>query len=382
MKIAMIIERMDPSGGGRETSTAQVAAALAGRGHDVTVICQRGSWRGEGVELRRLGSRGLLRIDRLRNFVADVRKQIGLERFDIVHATLPIPGANVYQPRGGTIVGQTAASRRKRGLFGPVHAILFERFNACRRYLGRLERQVVADQRTACLAVSEMVAREFRNGLGRADNLHVVYNAVDIPQAGAELRADWRAELREKLRISESGLVFVTAATNFALKGVDHAIRALGKWCSRRKFAVDAHLVMIGSETPQDYHRIAGGYQVADRVTFVKPTDEMFKWYSAADVCILLSWYDPCSRVVLEAVRWGLPAITTAYNGAAEVLAQGAGVVIDSPKDKFAIVAAMNELTDPQTRGPYVQACSRLGDSLSIERHTDELLEVYAEVAK
>ena len=382
MKIAMVIERMNTSGGGRETSTAQVATALAARGHDVTVLCQQGTWQGEGIHLQQFGSRGILRVDRLKNFVADIRKHIGLERFDIVHTTLPIPGANVYQPRGGTIGGQIAASRRKRGLLGPAHAILFERFNACRRYLGKLEQQVVADKNTACLAVSEMVANEFRSGLSRADNLHMVYNAVDIPQADGALRASWRAELREKLKVSESGLIFVTAATNFQLKGVDHAIRAFSKWCRRQKFAAEARLVMIGNEEPQDYNRIASGYQVIDRVTFIKPTDEIFKWYSAADVCILLSWYDPCSRVVLEAVRWGLPAITTAYNGAAEVLNRGAGIVVDSPKAKAAIVAAMSELTDPQSRAKYVQACSRLGDSLSIDRHTDELLEVYGGVTK
>ena len=38
MKIALVIERMDPQRGGREVSTAQVAVALSRRGHEVTVL--------------------------------------------------------------------------------------------------------------------------------------------------------------------------------------------------------------------------------------------------------------------------------------------------------------------------------------------------------
>jgi len=58
MKIALIIERMEPSRGGRETSTAQIAQRLAELGHSVTVLCQQGSWPSDspGVEVVSLGA--------------------------------------------------------------------------------------------------------------------------------------------------------------------------------------------------------------------------------------------------------------------------------------------------------------------------------------
>jgi UDP-glucose:(heptosyl)LPS alpha-1,3-glucosyltransferase len=97
-------------------------------------------------------------------------------------------------------------------------------------------------------------------------------------------------------------------------------------------------------------------------------------------VNILLSWYDPCSRVVLEATRWGVPSITTTYNGAAEVLAQGCGIVVESPLDIQGAVAAMEKLADPSLRAQMSRKCLSASPRLSIERHVDELIRCYQEV--
>ena len=93
---------------------------------------------------------------------------------------------------------------------------------------------------------------------------------------------------------------------------------------------------------------------------------------------MLLSWYDPCSRVVLEAVRWGIPVITTAYNGAAEVLADGAGIVIASPDETDAAAAAMASLADAGERRRRSDACRAVAERVSIDRHVEGLLAAYA----
>jgi glycosyltransferase involved in cell wall biosynthesis len=107
-------------------------------------------------------------------------------------------------------------------------------------------------------------------------------------------------------------------------------------------------------------------------------TPDIFEWYSAADACILLSWYDACSRVVLEAVRWGLPCITTRFNGAAEILqSSGGGVVVDSPRDQGGVLAALDAMQDPERRLAFSRACIAAGERLSMDRHVDGLLKAY-----
>ena len=183
MRIAIVIERMDTSRGGRETSTAQIAAALAGKGHDVTLICQSGTWPDDAVEMVRLGRRrgqkGLTRVGRLRNFVAGVQEEIKRRDFDIVHTMLPIPGANVYQPRGGTIPAQREASLRRRSAVGRWICQAAWPLNRFRREMADMERLVAEDSPALWLAVSRMVADEFSRHYGLMDRTRVVYNAVD-----------------------------------------------------------------------------------------------------------------------------------------------------------------------------------------------------------
>jgi len=382
VRIALVIETMDTSRGGRETSTAQIASALVRRGHQVAILCRRGSWRGEGVEVVALGRRGLTRAGRLRNFVADVQRAIQDGRYDVVHAMLPVPGADVYQPRGGTVPAQLEASLRRRWLLGRWAVKLTEPLNRRRRAMADLERRVAADPRILCLAVSRMVAEELSRHYGRTDNVRVIFNAVDAPDPECPDRADWRQRLRFQLGVSQGDPVFLTVATNFGLKGVAEAIEAFASWYHSGNQRRNARLVVVGREEPEGYRRHAGLRDVGGQVVFVPPTPDVFPWYAAADACILLSWYDPCSRVVLEATRWGIPSITTAYNGAAEVLADGAGIIVESPRDRRAIVAAFEELTDPQRREARAEACRRVADRLSMDRHVEELLEAYEEVGR
>lgn len=382
MKIALIIERMDPLRGGRETSTAQIATGLARRGHEVTIICQCGRLVGSDITIRQTGRRGLLRVKRLGNFVADAQKIIAQENYDITHAMLPVPGANVYQPRGGTIPGQIAASARRWKLAGALRSGLFEPLNLPRRKLARYERQVITDSTVLSLPVSEMVCREFANFYDCPQNVRVVYNAVDIPAIDPGRWAQWRGRIRSRLGVHPDDPVFISVATNFPLKGIGETIRAFAEWRKLRAPKLNAHLIIVGREHVRKYERQASSRGVGRSVLFVPPTNEIFQWYAAADACILLSWYDPCSRTVLEATRLGIPSVTTVYNGAAEILAAGAGIVVSSPTDTRGILAALDDLGDREKRSQHHEACLRITESLSMDRHVDELLDAYAEVVR
>jgi UDP-glucose:(heptosyl)LPS alpha-1,3-glucosyltransferase len=377
MKIALVIERMDTAGGGREASTAEMACELVRRGHDVSIICQRAASEPDGVNVVALGRRGATRTSALKNLAADVQREIDGRRYDVVHATLPVVGANVYQPRGGKVPGQIAAGVRRRGRVGGFLSSLGGSFNRCRRLMGRLERQIVGDEKVVCLAVSAMVAAELADFYGRTEGVRIVYNGVADPPADEEKRADWRQKMRYTLGVERDNPVFITAAKNFPLKGVNEAIIAFAKWMDRTRFRHNARLLVVGREHVEGYRRIASLRQVGRQVVFLPPTDDIYAYYAAADACVLLSWYDPCSRVVLEATRWGIPSITTTYNGASEILSDGAGIVVASPADREAVIAAYDDMADAVRRSERAELCRRKSQQLSIGRHVDELLGVY-----
>ncbi len=380
MKIALVIERMEIGRGGREKSVAHVACALADRGHDVTILCQLGSPVSEKVKLQCLGKRGVGRLARLRNFVGDVQDAIAAAKFDIVHATLPVPGANIYQLRSGSVPGQIAASARRWGCFAPVKKCV-SRFNSVRRQMGKYESQVLADARTLSLPISQMVADELTHFYKPACQPKVLFNAVDVPEVSDDQRQQWRESLREKWQVGPEDPVFITVGKNFQLKGIDRAIVAFARYYHENRGKINARLVIVGKDHPESYMRHASLRDVGSQVIFAPPTDNIFEYYSAADACILLSWYDACSRVVLEAVRWQLPTITTRCNGAAEILASGAGLVVDSPKDYPAIIAAFNELSNSKNRNAKINHCTLAGGLVTMDRHIEKLLAAYGEVA-
>ena len=379
MKVALVIERMDPHRGGRETSTAQVAGGLARGGCDVTIVCRTGSWQAPGVEVRQVGARGTSRKSRLQNFAADVARAIEGQGFDIVQTTLPIPRANVYRPRGGTVPAQLAASLRRRSVSGRLLRRITEPLNAYRRQMAAFERELLTGGGAICLCVSQMVKDECLSYYGMRDRVEVVFNCVDAPTG--ETRDADRLRIRGEIGAGPDAPVFLTVATNFELKSVAQAIEAFAQW--RRDSGCDgSRLVVVGRQSPDRYVKLAADCGAGDAVVFVPPTQDIFQWYASADAVILLSWYDPCSRVVLEAARWSIPSITTRFNGAAEAFGDGGCLVVDSPRDTDAIAAAYSDLADPVTREKHSRACSRLEDYLSVERHVQELIDAYGRAPK
>jgi len=159
---------------------------------------------------------------------------------------------------------------------------------------------------------------------------------------------------------------------------MDWLLRAFAQWSLAHP---EAHLCLIGPA--REYAKVRSlAMPLADKVTLCGETDDIFAYYSAADALVLLSWQDACSRVVLEATRWGLPSLTTALNGASEVLSDGAGIVVATPADLGEIVAGLERLASPDERAAMAQRCLAKSEFLSLRRHVDELEAVYAEVVR
>jgi len=385
MKIALVIERMDAARGGRETSTAQLADALSRAGQEVTILCQSGQSPTGDVQLRVLPARGLTRRARLRCFGDAVAAVAG--EFDIVHAMLPLPGANVIQLRSGTVPGQARAARQRRGpLLGPLLDALTP-FNRQRRFMGQLELATMANPRVLMLPVSQLVADEIARHYGRRDNVRVIYNAVQPPAISTQQQRELRQQLRRQVNAGDDETVFLTVAKNYALKGVKETIEAFDRWhkqASRQANSQPGRLIVVGRDRVEceGYVRHAAMRGLGQRCLFLPHDPDVARWFAAADVNVLLSWFDPCSRVVLEAACLGLPSITTAMNGASEILTDGAGVIINSPRDITAATAAMHTLSDPATRAAARDKCLALVPKLAMSRHVKELLKAYETVAR
>lgn len=386
MRIALAIERFKPSAGGAERSTAQIAEELARRGHQVTIVCGRLSHDEPppGVEalavcpIKPRSTAGLLIFRR-----AMVRALDSGSYDATLSITTTVPAA-VVQPRGGLIrqaIDRRAASRSNSTSRAARRAVAM----LTPKYLTQLalERQTLRDPRVRrVVAVSAYVADSLRRHYGIEDErVEIIPNAAVVPSVPPEERARQREAVRTGLRIGDATTAFLFAAMDPRRKGFEPLLHALARATTA---GTDAVLLLAGEFWYGHQSRVAD-MGLRDRVRFIRHTRSMPALYAAADATVLPTFDDPSSKVVIESLMLGTPAISSAYNGASDFIeppgGPNRGIVVPEPWDIAGLAAALTRMADPAARGRFAAACAGLADELSMARHVEHLERVLEEAA-
>lgn len=397
MRIAVIIERMRPYAGGNERSTWQIATRLARRGHDVTILCHEASSNialPERLQITQAGGpspRGAVGLLHLRRWAL---RQLDAGRYDTsLSVTSAIPG-HVLQPRGGTVretLKQNVA--RKTSLTSRMVKQLALASNTKQRTLLACERLTVNSPRVRRFAaVSRYVIDQLVEHYTIMPRRIVrIPNAVSIESATPQQATETRNTLRENLQIEADQTVFLFPAMNAALKGWNELLDALQRVVRQNP------LVMVIAAMPVRYRtqQAIGEMGLTDHVCYIGTTKNIDALYHACDLTVLPTWYDPSSKVVLESLAHGKPAISTRFNGASDWILNPSGdarpqihphdapggAVIDSPSDIDALAEVMIRLCDPQRRERCHAALQSLDPRLNMDRHVDTLEALLREVA-
>ncbi len=361
MRIALVILHTDPARGGAERYTVDLAAGLARRGHDVTLIggdsgasVAREERDGAGYTRVLVPMRGLTRSGKYEHFAAETERWLDAHPQDVVHAMLPMRRCDVYHPHAGLAVNALLGK--------PVQTF----FNPRRRLFAKIERRLLGGARPpVVLCLSNYIKGEVRESCPTlaADRMVRLFNAVALDRfTPPESRP-------------AGGLVEVLmVAQDFERKGLGTAIRALAH-------APAMKLTVVGRDKSAPYAALARKIGVAARVEFAGSQKDVRPFYRRAGFLVLPTRHDPCSLVVLEALACGLPVISTTFNGACEVMTHDVhGYVLDRPDDDRALADAMNTLADPARRAAMQAACVALRPVLSYEHHLDEVEAIYGRV--
>ena len=119
------------------------------------------------------------------------------------------------------------------------------------------------------------------------------------------------------------------------------------------------------------------------RIVFLGPIRYIQNALSITDVAILTTFYDPCSRYILEALAADKPVITTKLNGASEQFINNRhGKVIDTPEDVSALAEAIGYFTDTNNIKNASEAivADNLKEQISINRVAKQLISVYESI--
>ncbi|MFA5554509.1 MAG: glycosyltransferase family 4 protein [Phycisphaerae bacterium] len=388
MKVALVIERAYPQLGGAETSVLELAAALRSADLDVDIVAAKGDPRAKHTRILCSNISGRrTSFSRFSNVLKDFFSQ---NHYDIIHSVLPFSFADVYQPRGGSY---PEAIARNTASYPNRCTRFYKKLTACvnwrRNSLAKAERSLCEDfSGPIVAALSDYVAKQFKTAYNLPDERLIVIRNGVLTHKTADLMKKQRlcSQIMAKLGIKESDqpVFFLFVANNFRLKGLEMLIRAMQMTAARNP-ELSPFLIVVGSGNINPYRRLAQRLDTERRVIFMGHLGDIKNILGMSHAAVLPTFYDPCSRFILEALAADKPVITTKFNGASEMFVNNRhGRIIDIPENIPALAEAIGHFTDFQTINKAATAIvqDNIREQISVSRVAKELKILYQSIVE
>jgi UDP-glucose:(heptosyl)LPS alpha-1,3-glucosyltransferase len=387
MRLALNFQRVDPTRGGAETYVADLCRALIDAGHRVDLYAE--SWRDgvlpEGVKCVAVAAPGRTRLERLWSFARNSEEALRQVSYDCTVGLINTWHHDVIIPQGGVHRGSLDANSRRfpdgwqRALYR-----LGKRANPKFWVHEAIERRQYDPQRQAkVVAVSNLVKEQLlRYHHVPRTRIHLVPNAVDPGRLKVDHPGAVRCAFRNKIGLEPRDLVGLFVGHNYRLKGLAPLLHALAERKLQAPQSRPIHLVVCGGGNARYARRLIDGLGLGATVHLIGFHPDIRAAFWSSDFFVLPTYYDPCSLVVFEALACGLPVITTACNGASELMTDGReGYIITAPGVLGELTQALDHMADDAIRAPMAANASRLGRAHSFADHAAKLIKVFEEVA-
>ena len=373
MKIALIRQRYNAYGGA-ERFIERAAAALRAEGSLSLSLIARDWQGGHGeAELVKCDPPYVGRTWRDWSFARSACEAIARGQYDLVQSHERIACCDIF--RAGDGVHAQWLDNRERVLGSAARWA--QAASPWHRYTLAAERRLFSSPRLkAVICNSRMVAEEVRRHFGLVpEKLHVIYNGVDLSQFHPGLQQEARASIRARLGVPAEAMMFLFVGSGFERKGVPQLLEAFARMAAAPEGKVC--LVIVGQDRKAAAMQArAQALGLADRVFFPGPQRDIAAWYAAADCFVLPTLYDPFPNAVLEAMASGLPVITSAQCGAAELLeADRTGWVCDA-LDCAALAGHLSALDPAKARRMGAEA-RKLAERFPLEATARQLTDLY-----
>jgi UDP-glucose:(heptosyl)LPS alpha-1,3-glucosyltransferase len=218
-----------------------------------------------------------------------------------------------------------------------------------RATLRRLRRR-----RAIAVAVSSSVADDLTRLYGVSPALiEVVPNGFDPSECEVERIERLRVEVRDELQIRPGSNVLVLVANEYHRKGLVVLLEAMAD--SNRE---DIELLLVGRMAPDAFRPQMRALGLDNRVRWVGSTNDVSRYYAAADLFVLPTQYEAFGSVIVEALACGLPVVTSELAGAAVVVSPHRnGLLLKDPLDASELTECLRVALEPGTLQRWREAC-------------------------
>jgi UDP-glucose:(heptosyl)LPS alpha-1,3-glucosyltransferase len=224
------------------------------------------------------------------------------------------------------------------------------------------------------IAISERIEQDLARYCARTKNVSVIAHGVDLKEFDAGKTRGFRTATRAELGWPEEQ--FTALWVGDLRKGAEAAMRAVAQNPGQ-------HFAAVSRNDPKPFQAIAGKLGLGGRVHFLPPTQEIARFYAAADVFLFPTTYDAFGMVVLEAMAMGIPVIVSKDAGAAELIhAHEDGVLLNDSLDaREAAEALLRMEREPDWRRRLGEAALETARRQSWDGVAERSMEIYKRLA-
>jgi glycosyltransferase involved in cell wall biosynthesis len=354
--------------GGGERHLADLANALAARGHSVYAAVRPKSPLHEELELPKENVITLpLRNALDARSAAALAKLVQTQKIEIVHA---------HMARDYALAAYAVRRNPSARMIATRH-LMFP--------LNRLHK-ISLTHVSRLIAVSNAVARELRTqGLIAPERIKVIQNGIDWKKIDQACERFKRASFCERWGLPADRPLVGSIGTLTLLKGHEDFLRAAAKL---RAQAPAAFFIISGPESSatREYRirleRLIEELGLSNNARIIGRMEDIGELHCALDVFVSASHSESFGLAIVEAMAAGTAVVATATDGAQEILRHGSTALLVPIGGIEPMVHAIHELLVNEKERQQIaanaqrEARARFG----IERMVDETEKVYSEV--
>lgn len=206
------------------------------------------------------------------------------------------------------------------------------------------------------IAISQEIEQLLRSAPRPPSKIVRIPNMVDL-QKFKPLPPAARQELRARLGIPGRRTAALFAGRLSRAKGIGMLVE---EWAGLVARHPDLLLLVVGSgkgswdDCEQHVVQTVDSHHLREHVVLTGHSDQVVEYMQAADMFIFPSEYEGFSLAVTEALGCALPAVLTAVGVAGELLTDGVSGFLFPPKDRAAMVRAIEDCLSRRPDWPEI----------------------------
>jgi UDP-glucose:(heptosyl)LPS alpha-1,3-glucosyltransferase len=372
MKIAVLHARPGANADTDEHAR-RVVAHLATRGDDVTCVTnERTEILAPATHVEVLRPFGLSAAGRAKAFDAAAQAWCGKARPDVVYSLGRTSSAHVMRLSEG--VRQTRIELAPDSEFAK---------SAEERALVDIEARGMQRENARLVAVpSELVGKDaMKRHHVLPESIRLARPGVDLEGFSPTLHASSSSASRTALGLDLEAFVVAFVADGWSLHGFDRLFKV---WDAVSASRPKARLLVAGSDAnPAAHQKQVAASRCKDTVRFLPEGTDLARVLHASDLFVLPTRYDAFSRAGLAALACGLPVVTTATNGLAELIDEDVnGVALFGDDVRQTLYQQLLSWTKPERARAARDASRAAAEKCPLESEARDTARVFDEVAQ